>query len=171
MSKVRLVVKRRDNGKQVSAIKKVHNQLIAEHLDKNGNGGGIVPLALPQNPEDWSTFVSAKNKYEVTSVATREVDNPKHIFKDAIFLAVIDEWCKKSTANPYLLKIKGKSALIAAEHKKIVEKQDKRNIALECLISQHAPQLIFCVRSHQWWKAQFTYARKIQKKVRANKKS
>ena len=159
MINTRLVVKRRDNDKEVSRYKAIHHQLIAVHLTVNDLGGGIIDALLHQSKEDWDLLMDRKKNLYVKQALVRQSDlaNARKAARSKSFLKDIGQWLLQRNTNWRVVGIVFLAKLIEREHKKIHNVLPSRDQLLEEVLYKH--QLLDVVRRHGWWEEQFAAAK------------
>jgi hypothetical protein len=159
MMHTRLVVKRRDNDKEVSRYKAIHQQLIAVHLTVNDLGGGIIDALLPQCKEEWDLLLDRKKNLYVKEAFVRQSDraNARKAARSKSFLKDIGQWLLQRDTNWRAVGIVSLAKLIEREHKKIRDTLPSRDQFLEAVLYKH--QLLDVKRRHGWWEEQFAAAK------------
>jgi|GEM_PF-1913302 len=163
MTKVRLIVRRRDNGKQVSKMKRVHWGVLADHLNKSGEGGGIVELLVPKLTKEIEELLEAQKKFQVATVKSRNVNNPRNVFSNFSLIYFVIQWLLEVSLNPNGLTIDRISKRLADEHFKIVQSLPNKDQKLEKVFTLYNPLLLTIFRKQSWWKGQIRLARKYHK--------
>lgn len=157
MRDMRLVVKRLDNGKQVSRMSFVHYVLLAEHYKKHGISCGILALTRANSMSQRRAVAAARKKFKVVKVAARKVNNPEMIFEDLGFLVSVAEWaiqkCSASTASLFIDRI---AKMLAKEQAKICADAVDGDLHLKLLFKKYNPSLLTHPRRYRWWHEQLT---------------
>lgn len=171
MTKVRLIVKRRDNGKQVSLMRTKHWRVLAAHLNEEGLGGGVVSLLLPRTAKERKELQEAQQAFCADEVKERKVNNPRNICCNVAFVVEIGEWWCRKVPNPDNLTIVRLSQRLADEQLKIVRAMSSRDQSLEEIFARYEPLLGDTHRKKSWWQAQFRQSRQRVKQRTKEQKS
>ena len=168
VSKVRLVVKRLDNGKHVSKMKTPFHLMLTEHMIRNGMSAGIYSLLAPKNIRELNELEKAKLTHVVESVQTRETDmtHPSDLFNDTGFPVAIAEWWIDTNKHPKVPFIGRLCKELAREQSLIVDGSIKRDLKLEAIFRKFQDHLLFRKRKQTWWEDRFAEQRKRYKKPR-----
>lgn len=156
MKETRLVVKRKDNGKQVSKLKEIDNKLIANTLHQTGRGGGIVDLLLSKTSEEQQKLDEYEKKFFVDEVAIRDAKNQelKDYFKNDVLIIQLGIWGEKH--YPLALTFEDLGLELAnAQNKIINSSQTNQKLSdLKNILRRFAPKLQSVLREARWWEDQ-----------------
>lgn len=156
MTKIRYVVKRRDNNKEASRMTLELYTLLANHHRENGISCGILALRVPKNDIELDGLKKTKEKYVVKAVKARNTNNPENIFKNLEFLVALAEWIMKRTVSkraPYLHRI---GFMLEQEQRKIVDESNFADVDLMDIFETFDPRLLTHARKKRWWVDQLT---------------
>ena len=144
MSKVRLVVKRRDNDKHVSKMKRPFHMMLSEYMTTKGFDAGIYSLVTPKSTADLEALKQAKSTHVVAEVSSRDRDSASfnYLFENLAFAVALSEWWISRSRNPNSPTIERISKFIADEQCKIVQGKDARDNELEAIFFKHAAFLL-----------------------------
>lgn len=171
MRNLRLVVKRRDNNKQVSRMSYVHYAMLAEHYKKQGISCGILAFRSPKNASQRRELAAARKKFRVVEVVARNINNPEIIFEDLGFLVSVAEWAiQKRSASTASLFIDRIAKMLAKEQAKICTEAVDEDPHLKLLFKKYNPSLLTHPRGYRWWHEQLTTHKGRKKTTGANKK-
>jgi hypothetical protein len=168
MSKVRLVVKRRDNGKHVSKMKHPFHMMLSEYMATKSLDAGIYSLLTPKSTADLEALKQAKLSHVVAEVSSRDKDslNFNYLLENLAFAVALSEWWISRSRNPNSPTIERISKFIADEQCKIVRGKDARDKELEAIFFKHAAFLLTRRYSAKWWEERFAELRRKHKKAR-----
>jgi len=165
MKDTRLVVKRKDNGKQVSKLKEIDNKLIANTLHQNGRGGGIVDLLLPKTSEEQQKLEEYEKKFNVTEVKTRDTQNQllKNYFNNDVLIIQLGIWWDRHYKIALTFEDMGLE-LSNAQDKIINSRKTNEKLSdLKNILRRFAPELQRVHREARWWEDQITKNVKTRK--------
>jgi hypothetical protein len=165
MKGTRLVVKRKDNGKQVSKLKEIDNKLIANTLHQNGRGGGIVDLLLPKTSEDQRKLEEYEKKFSVTEVKVRNTQNQllNNYFKNDTLVIQLGIWWDKHYKIALTIEDLGLE-LSNAQDKIINSRKINPKLSdLKNILRRFAPELQRVHREARWWEDRITKNVKTRK--------
>lgn len=165
MKDTRLVVKRKDNGKQVSKLKEIDNKLIANTLHQTGRGGGIIDLLLPKTSEEQQKLEEYEEKFNVTEVKTRDTQNQllKNYFKNDTLIIKLGIWWDKHYKIALTFEDMGLE-LSNAQEKIINSRNTNDKLSdLKNILRRFAPELQRVHREARWWEDRITNNVKARK--------
>jgi len=158
MKETRLVVKRKNNGKQVSKLKEIDIKLIANTLHQTGRGGGIVDLLLSKTLEEQQKLDEYEKKIFVEEVVIRDAKNQelKDYFKNDALIVQLGIWWEKH--YPMTLTFEDFGLELANAQGKIINTSQKNQKLsdLKNILRRFAPILQSVPREARWWEDQIT---------------
>jgi len=172
MKITRLVVKRKDNGKQVSKLKELDNKLIANKLHETRRGGGVVNLLLSKTRAEKQEIDAYKKKFTVDEVLVRDTQSQlfKGYFKNKTFIIELIDWWEKYYKMKLTFEDLGLE-LANAQHLIIKTLHTNQKLSdFKNILRRFAPKLLEIPRGSRWWEDQLANnLKKLKNKSLKNK--
>ena len=168
MNAQRLVLRNKASGKIASRKDQRRIALIleVERLAAGGQGGGITSLLLPNSPEEKAGLAKIRKIYTVCRVKTRPGTKSRMSDRNALHLAVNNDFLIAKLAvlfgeyignkpGPQMKSVKAFTRWLKNELK------NTKGIAYKTALKL-APVLLEVERSDRWWESAFAERRKTQ---------